>query len=1291
MSWTHNPTGDENGNASMDATADGTLQRFLQQATVPAIDNQTMFFNIWCWVSSDFDGDIEVGFAQLDSSQVIQSYLVGAIDNADLVKNAWASYKGIINVSASSTVSIRPIVQINTDATTGSVKVGSFKIGDSEQAATSGAPAGTYVGVTLAETVEANAQTGQDLTQDNGTQIDPSSIPDDSVDLGKHVTDGSGNTVTVIQAMNRYTTSHNLVRDHNFADADGAVWDGDDWVRNATGGEHGDPCMEMTWTDSTDSDSRWLIQDVDNDLRIPCQYGDTFAWSIRAWSDRSYSNPQISVALYIYDETHTLISTKVAAAGLQFPASTWSTKSGVLRLSAVADQNAAFAEVRVLPIGNIGSDPAYGHPITYKVNRLTLWTLGNIDDPVEYPVSVATGDGNLGAGPASLTGTSSVDSWGVLLNNSFQENVPLFVIHPETTNQAATFEMFLGQRDEVHAEGGLQLLGISESRIQAHKLRKSISGTFTGGKWDYEPLWLDYGGATEGVGSFGDFTSVAMFGPASNTNSSLAVFGTLSNQTPVAGVNNGSLWISNQDRNYHQGYGMGVGVRTSGNTWLQSGRTDGVTSLYAIELNPLGGAVHVGPGSLYLPNNTPIYGEDSLGSSKNLIQMNSNDDIMIANNTGNDVMFNVGSYGSGRHIELYASAIALSGASGSLVTTFRQQHMGYGGNYYGIKLGAGDTYGNVFLGVDALGVTGGNFNGYGQTFINGVAGILTVNNNATNWSGFIGRHGGSDRVYVGPYTIGGFNAGPLEIDGYGATNMLTVRGVNNMFSYHDSGGVGWASGSGGSYGELLYMHRSNATIYFYANNTQQLAISSTSVQAPNRYFEVTGNPSLPTPAGNGSTILAAHSYWGAFLYGQGSYADFSLVNRATSVTGYNLANTTHWIWTGQHRIDQGISDNYGYYQINLGIFGTGEGRSLVAGFEGGNYPGIGYNVRTTSTTNSLTAVGGDYATWMYFGNYRFSWYAIDTGSAGRAFSTTVGNRLAQLSFTNPYVYQYWGGSFAHPWIGPESSGWSMHYVVGGGGEHYWNVAGTWRWRMRSDNGALTPYTDAGVDFGLASYRVSTGYALVWDASYASTGHEQAHFTSSANGDHYFLATMHGGRGGAGFSAIDVSSSGPYIAWYYHNGAGTSTTQWYFNHGTSASYWRANFYPYSDNTYANGTSSYRWTVVYALNGTIQTSDATMKRDVSLIDGKTAYLICRDLELVKHKWIDDPNGDWAYGVIAQRLVRVFAKHGLDAHEYSFLDYSDSGMYGINYAGLVPLLLAAQQFVWELQNIDRLISED
>ena len=56
-----------------------------------------------------------------------------------------------------------------------------------------------------------------------------------------------------------------------------------------------------------------------------------------------------------------------------------------------------------------------------------------------------------------------------------------------------------------------------------------------------------------------------------------------------------------------------------------------------------------------------------------------------------------------------------------------------------------------------------------------------------------------------------------------AQNAARIRGSANvnMYSYGDSGGVGWATGENTSYGELLYLNESDSKIQFYAN---QLAI-----------------------------------------------------------------------------------------------------------------------------------------------------------------------------------------------------------------------------------------------------------------------------------------------------------------------------------------------------------------------------------------------------------------------------------------------------------------------------------
>jgi hypothetical protein len=116
-------------------------------------------------------------------------------------------------------------------------------------------------------------------------------------------------------------------------------------------------------------------------------------------------------------------------------------------------------------------------------------------------------------------------------------------------------------------------------------------------------------------------------------------------------------------------------------------------------------------------------------------------------------------------------------------------------------------------------------------------------------------------------------------------------------------------------------------------------------------------------------------------------------NASTNVLSVaNIAASNHYDFTGT-------------YNINLGSGGT-EGRGLVAGYSGGSYGGIGYNVRHTTTSGSYIAPGTDTSSYLLF-NQGFTFYNAAAGSAGRSLSyTTLGLLTSSGNFGQPV-----GGSF----------------------------------------------------------------------------------------------------------------------------------------------------------------------------------------------------------------------------------------------------------------------------------------
>lgn len=81
-----------------------------------------------------------------------------------------------------------------------------------------------------------------------------------------------------------------------------------------------------------------------------------------------------------------------------------------------------------------------------------------------------------------------------------------------------------------------------------------------------------------------------------------------------------------------------------------------------------------------------------------------------------------------------------------------------------------------------------------------------------------------------------------------------------------------------------------------------------------------------------------------------------------------------------------FSDNNGNYNVNLGN-GNNEGRGLVAGYSGGSYGGIGYNIRHTTTGSTYISPLADTSNYIQF-SQGFQFLGDAGTTAGRTTSFT---------------------------------------------------------------------------------------------------------------------------------------------------------------------------------------------------------------------------------------------------------------------------------------------------------------
>jgi hypothetical protein len=149
------------------------------------------------------------------------------------------------------------------------------------------------------------------------------------------------------------------------------------------------------------------------------------------------------------------------------------------------------------------------------------------------------------------------------------------------------------------------------------------------------------------------------------------------------------------------------------------------------------------------------------------------------------------------------------------------------------------------------------------------------------------------------------------------------------------------------------------------------------------------------------------------------------------------------------------------------------------------------------------------------------------------------------------------------------------------------------------------------------------------------------------------------------------------------------------------------YPRTDNASVIGAGSLRFTAVYAVTGTIQTSDARMKKDIA--DSTLGLSFIESLRPVSYKWIvgknvAEPTGDGSdvdapmkvtplpgvrthYGLIAQEVAQSVKASGVVDFGGYVEDKDDADApLGLNYSEFIaPLIKAVQELSARVKELE------
>lgn len=122
--------------------------------------------------------------------------------------------------------------------------------------------------------------------------------------------------------------------------------------------------------------------------------------------------------------------------------------------------------------------------------------------------------------------------------------------------------------------------------------------------------------------------------------------------------------------------------------------------------------------------------------------------------------------------------------------------------------------------------------------------------------------------------------------------------------------------------------------------------------------------------------------------------------------------------------------------------------------------------------------------------------------------------------------------------------------------------------------------------------------------------------------------------------------------------------------------QADLLPGGDNRYALGYSRYRWTDVYAVNGTIQTSDANQKNSIEPLPAQYVSMLDQ-ITPKRYKLNDGQSGRYHVGFIAQDVEAAMAAAGISDMEFAGwikdIDADGNAVYMLRYNEFIAILLA------------------
>ncbi|TAH03565.1 MAG: tail fiber domain-containing protein, partial [Sphingobacteriales bacterium] len=369
--------------------------------------------------------------------------------------------------------------------------------------------------------------------------------------------------------------------------------------------------------------------------------------------------------------------------------------------------------------------------------------------------------------------------------------------------------------------------------------------------------------------------------------------------------------------------------------------------------------------------------------------------------------------------------------------------------------------------------------------------------------------------------------------------------------------------------------------------------------------------------------------------------------------------------TTSYNVISGKGSINSYLQLNIqnNSSGTGASSDVVAtannGSESSNFVNMGINGGGNTSSGVL---GGANTAYLYSTGNDFS-IGNGTNDAELKFFTTTSSTNTERMRIEGTTGNVAIGTTSFNGTAPEK------LLVDAGTTTSYNVI--------SGKGSINSYLQLNIQNSSSGTGASSDVVAT-----ANNGSESANFVNM-------------GINGGGNTSTGVIG-GANTAYLYATGndfaIGNATSAKdlvFFTGGTGASNERVRvtssaIQPGSDNAISNGTSSRRWSVVYAANGTIQTSDLRLKKNIKKNILPLSYGLKEVMQMqpVSYDWKDN-TGSHKIGLIAQEVKKIVP-------EVVVGDETKENL-GMNYAELVPVLInSVKELKTEITELQKQIAE-